>query len=496
MKIDDKMVKPNIKETDPIIYYVRGTEKIKIDPRKDYRKRLTLLENATNAEIINACRQVFEYLKDEECLEAASVLIDPEARREYDIARKKLAMEKEAEKVKEAQMEDAKTKEEKKKKKAERKRNAKLAREKKRIEIISSVKKKNITKNNEKMKKREYEKIVESYDSNITAAYARNTIRKSSSRRVATITIIGALIGGSLAAVYINRDFLKEKMTTIFDKDKTNEINYDEDLSKVNASLNGETIIVEARELEKEQYAKTFTDPFDKKQVARRANALSNYFKANNFYDYIEEDLDDQIRYMNGSYQANTNEAYAMQDSILKLFDSFATTVYTNDTYISGVSENGVKVGAGLDAFILDSSSNKEIVIETFCNLENILDAKNAQELVNAANKFLSLEHQLMMGEKQNNYGEYINFDDLDPNIGFPLGILNQIGNNYNLSILGEDAQISYINNKNKEVSVFSSSIYDYYNPYQNGEVIDDNPWVGYSIDLNNNAEFLIKSYN
>ena len=55
---------------------------------------------------------------------------------------------------------------------------------------------------------------------------------------------------------------------------------------------------------------------------------------------------------------------------------------------------------------------------------------------------------------------------------------------------------IFFINNKNKEVSVFSSSIYDYYNPYQNGEVIDDNPWVGYSIDLNNNAEFLIKSYN
>lgn len=489
MKGDSKTVKKDIIETDPIIYY----ENIKIDPRKDYRKRLTLLENATNSEIIDACTNVFQYLKDEECLEAAKVLIDPESRREYDIARKKLAMEKEEEEIKAARIEDAKTKAEKKKKKAERKKNAKLARENNRIERKRKRKEKNIAKNAEKQKKREYVKIVESYDSNITADYARNTIKKSSSRRVATITIICALIGGSLAAVYINKDFIKEKVTPIFNKDKDNEINYDEAIGKVNAVLNEKTKI---KAIEKEQYTKTFTNSFDENQVAKRADALNNYFKANNFHHYIEENLDDQIKYMNGSYQASTDEAYTMQDTILNLFNDFATTISVNDTYINGVNEDGFTVGAGLDTFIADNSPNKEVVTETFENFKNLLTAGTDQERVEAANKFLSLEYQLKEGEKQNNYGEFIAFDTLEPNEGFVIGLLNHIGNNYCHNILKENAQIPYIDKNNEQVLINFQNIEDYYNPYYNEKLNYDNPWIEYSEDLNNNAENLRKSYN
>ncbi len=492
MKGDSKTVKKDIIETDPIIYY----ENIKIDLRKDYRKILGISENDNQKQIVSVCRYALNNPCDEEMKNAANVLIDPEARRTYDIARKKIAMEKEEEEIKAARIEDAKTKAEKKKKKAERKRNAKLARENNRIERKRKRKEKNIAKNAENQKKRGYEKIVESYDSNITAAYARNTIKRSSSRRVVAIVIIGGIIGSSFVAGYINRDILKEKVTTIFDKDKNNEINYDESLNKVNASLNEETEVVEVRELEKEQYVKTFTYSSDENQVKKRSDALNNYFKANNFHDYIEKDLVNQIKYFDGSYQATEDGAFAMQDTILNLFYDFATTISANDTYINGVNEDGVLVGAGLDAFIADNSPNKEVVIETFENFKNLLTAKTDQERVEAANKFLCLEYQLKVGEKQNIYGEFIAFDTLEPNEGFVIGLLNYIGNSYCHNIVKENAQIPYTNKNNEQVLVNFKNIEDYYKLYYNNELNDDNPWVGYSMDLNNSAENLKTSYN
>ena len=185
-----------------------------------------------------------------------------------------------------------------------------------------------------------------------------------------------------------------------------------------------------------------------------------------------------------------------MQDTILDLFYDFATTISANDTYINGVNEDGVLVGAGLDAFIADNSPNKEVVIETFENFKNLLTAKTDQERVEAANKFLCLEYQLKVGEKQNIYGEFIAFDTLEPNEGFVIGLLNYIGNSYCHNIVKENAQIPYTNKNNEQVLVNFKNIEDYYNLYYNNELNDDNPWVGYSIDLNNSAENLRKSYN
>ena len=90
MKGDSKTVKKDIIETDPIIYY----ENIKIDLRKDYRKILGISENDNQKQIVSVCRYALNNPCDEEMKNAANVLIDPEARRTYDIARKKIAMEK------------------------------------------------------------------------------------------------------------------------------------------------------------------------------------------------------------------------------------------------------------------------------------------------------------------------------------------------------------------------------------------------------------------
>ena len=56
---------------------------------------------------------------------------------------------------------------------------------------------------------------------------------------------------------------------------------------------------------------------------------------------------------------------------------------------------------------------------------------------------------------------------------------------------------LKYHTNKNNEqVLVNFKNIEDYYKLYYNNELNDDNPWVGYSMDLNNSAENLKTSYN
>lgn len=498
MKVDNKNVIYET-ETSPIMYYDNGIEKIKIDPRKDYRQILNIPVNATNNEIFNICKTAFLLEeKKEEWIEAATVLMDLEARRIYDLERAKIAIEKEKEKKTKAQIEDANAKQARKEKKAERKQAARLKRKKRRIDWITKLKKKRIAQKNEKQSKRIYEKVVESYDGYNTATTATNTLKDYSLKKIAIITIIGTLTGSSIVAGYINRDIVKEKITivldSLFDNDK---VNYNDVLYNIDENLDKELLLADAsKKIEKDKYVKTFTDPFDETQVDAREEALINYFKANNFYDYNENDLVNQIKYINCSYKASNDEAWDLQDSILETFKSFTLTIPSNDTYISGVYENGDIIGLGLDAFLVDNSPNKEIVTELFEKFTNLLTAKTSQEQVEAANEFLIIEYELMTGSKQNAYGENISIHDMDSNVGFLICIINRLGNEFCLNIIKEDAEISYINNKNEKKLISYKDVKDYFDPYCNNEFDYNNIFVTFSTDLNNSAESQKLFYN
>lgn len=473
---------------------------VKFDPTKDYRKTLSISQKASQSSIAEVCSYtLLNYPNNLDLIEAAQVLNNPETRKKYDLERAKITIEKEKEKKTKAQIEDANAKQARKEKKAERKQAARLKRKKRRIDWVTNLKKKRIAQKNEKQSKRIYEKVVESYDGYNTATTATNTLKDYSIKKIAIITIISTLTGSSIVAGYIKRDIVKEKITIVLDSlfDNDKDINYNDVLYNRDENLDKELLLADAsKKIEKDKYVKTFTDPFDETQVDAREEALINYFTANNFYDYNENDLVNQIKYINCSYKASNDEAWDLQDSILETFKSFTLTIPSNDTYISGVYENGDIIGLGLDAFLVDNSPNKEIVTELSEKFTNLLTAKTSQEQVEAANEFLIIEYELMTGSKQNAYGENISIHDMDSNVGFLICIINRLGNEFCLNIIKEDAEISYINNKNEKKLVSYKDVKDYFDPYCNNEFDYNNIFVTFSTDLNNSAESQKLFYN
>lgn len=475
---------------------------VEFNPTKDYRKILGISSNASESNIAEVCTYtLLNYQNDNEMIEAAQVLNNPEIRRKYDLERARIAINKEAEDRKKAQIADAKAIEERKKNNAERKQKARLERKKRIIAWLTTLKEKRISQNIERKSKKDYEKVVSSYDNEIIANSAKNTVIMFSTRKIAAFAVIGILGVGTALTAFWNKEAIKGKITTIFDNDNNEEKenNYDA-LINVNAILEEEIVSITAKStmVEKETYPIVFTDPDDEEQLQARAEALNNYYRTNKFYDVDIDEISNQTKFMNGSYKAPTDlEAYDMANSILDTIENFINTIATNDTYISGVTTSeGETIGFGLDAYLLDTCPNKEIVIEAFEKLQNLLRAKTAQEQVDAANDLLALEYVLMIGEKQNNNGEYVSFDNLDSNIGFIIGTIFQIGNLNCPSILGDNSQITYINNNGEEKLININVPLNYYNPKNNDELDYENVFMKYYIDLISTAQSQNSSYN
>lgn len=484
-------------------------KEIKLDEsnfEKDYRKILAIPEDASAEKIANTCAAAFQYVKDPLILEAANILNNPESRRQYDNGRQKMFLRQQAEidrKNKEADAEkiaeekrnkakrDAKRKEERGKKKAERE----LERTKKRI---NKKTKKYIKKAEEEIDKNaeSREKVVYTYTDEETTNKAKNAIKNIFKKyRISSVIVIVAI--GATCVAWNGKDII-EKIKTTFNKNDDNDINYNVALAAAGASLeeqevgiqaNGETANVESQELVEIQ-AMTFTDAYNDEQIQARANAINNYFKSNNYYKISDEELEQQIKYINGSYNATT-DPYDIQSDILSIFEAFAVTITQNDNYISGVSENSNNIGLGLDAFLVDNSPNKEIVIKVFDKFKNLLTAKTAQEKVNSANEFLSLEYELMNGLIQNSNGENIDFESLSSSEGFIIGTMFQLelGNTICQSILEENGEIQYINIKGEQIAINYEDLQAYYDPQHNDEFDYENIWVKYCLDLVKNAE-------
>lgn len=446
---------------------------MKIDLKKDYRRILNIPANADNEIILKICSYALENEEKEEITEemkeAATVLINPQTRKSYDEAREQIFKEqKEADEERKNREADAKKIAEEKLKKAERKAAKNLEKEKRKI-----------AKNTERQKV----KIVETHTDNLTTDRSKKAsnylFKKYGIKGIAALIIAGAIFYGAW-----NKDTIKDKIKTTFAKDNE-DTNYDDALSTVSLNEVEAKDAIEEELIAEDSYdlSTTFTDPTKEGQVQTRAIAINNYFRANNYHNISNDEIANQIKFINGSYQG---EAYDIQDSILTTFRDFASNIGQNDTYIGGVSENGVNVGLGLDAFLVDNSPNKKIVIEVAEAFQNLLASKTAQEQVDAANKFLSLEYELMLGLKQNNNGETINFELLSSSEGFVTGLMFQLGNTICPSILklDENGEITYINNNGKETTIKYEDLQNYYNPESNEEIDYENAWAKYCTDL------------
>lgn len=465
------------------------------DITKDYRKMLGITDDS---QIPKVCIYIAKNSKkfNQEMVNIAEILNNPETREAYDKDREKMFIRQKAEEERKNKEADAEKIAEEKRNKAERDAKRKEEKDKKKAERKLNKTKKRINKNTKEYIKKAEEaidkgtesrkKVVYTYTDNLTANEAQETtnhlFKRYGVKGIAALIIAGAIFYGAYEVW--NNETIKDKIKTTFAKDNE-DTNYDDTLNTV--SLNE----VEAKEaIEEESIAgdsydlsTTFTDPFNEGEVQTRAIAINNYFRANNYHNISNDEIANQIKFINGSYQG---EAYDIQDSILTTFRDFASNIGQNDTYIGGVSENGVNVGLGLDAFLVDNSPNKKIVIEVAEAFQNLLASKTAQEQVDAANKFLSLEYELMLGLKQNNNGETINFELLSSSEGFVTGLMFQLGNTICPSILklDENGEITYINNNGKETTIKYEDLQNYYNPESNEEIDYENAWAKYCTDL------------
>lgn len=458
---------------------------MKIDLRKDYRKILAIPENATNDTILKVCSYALENEKNEgiteEMIEAATVLINPQTRKSYDKAREKVFEDqKKADDERKNKEADAKKIAEERENKAKRKATKKFEEDKRKI-----------AKNTAKQK----EKIIETYTDNLTANKAKDTsnylFKKFKVKYLAALIAIGVLFYGAW-----NKD-------TIFNKDKE-DIKNDDSINTISLQSNDEieTTEVETTEVEdiKDNYdlTITFTDAFKEEQVQTRAIAINNYYRANNYRNISNDEIANQIKFMNGSYQAsNDTEAYDMQDSILNTFKNFINTIKQNGNYTNVVSEDDIEVGLGLDAYLLDNSPNKEIVVKCFDLFQDLLAAETDQERVNAANEFIIFEYELMVGYLQNDAEEEIKFENLDSNEIFLIGTIIQIANTSCPSIIGENGTVQYVKTADLDISIDPNMVYSYYDPYfpQSNELNYKHAWVKASFDLITTAEEQKKKY-
>ncbi|MGM9834940.1 MAG: hypothetical protein ACI31M_04100 [Bacilli bacterium] len=241
--------------------------------------------------------------------------------------------------------------------------------------------------------------------------------------------------------------------------------------------------IVESEEVYDVNY---FDDAYDDEKIHARAVAIYNALVASNVMDITVEELEDQIRFINGSYYAATDmDAYEMSNNVLETFAEYGTAVKQAANFAGGVvSENGVNQAIYLDAFCLDNSEHQEFMNLNAILFVNVLTANTEEDKRNASIEYLKLQSDLMMGVLVDETGTQLNYFDLDNNEGYVYGIMSQIAAPVIKSALGQDYTIPYETNKDERVNVNIDQVLFYYNPQCNGEYDTENVWAEYLQEL------------
>lgn len=229
-----------------------------------------------------------------------------------------------------------------------------------------------------------------------------------------------------------------------------------------------------------------FTDAYDDEQVKTRAHDINTYLKASNVMDITDEELCDQIKFINGTYNASTDdEAYDMLNECLETFGAYATATAQSANFAGGVvDDNGVIVALGLDAFLTDNCEHRELMDEVSDAFINVLESKTMGEKKDAAKIMLKLESDLMLGQKETPNGTQLYFHSLTSSEAFIAGLMFQNANATIHSALGENIEITYTDNVGQDVRIKYDTLNEYYNPQCNGDYNTENAWAIVSTDL------------
>lgn len=294
---------------------------------------------------------------------------------------------------------------------------------------------------------------------------------------------------------HFNKD--NKKPNTNNEDNLTEESNYEQALADNGATLGEEDEQIQEMQ-EDNQYIEgaydeviggkvlAFTDPSDDDQVYARAGYIYTYLQASNVMDVTVEELCDQIKFINGTYNAATDdEAYDMLNECLETFAAYATATAQSANYAGEVvDDNGVIIALGLDAFLTDNCDHREFMDEVRDAFINVLSASTMEEKKDTSKIMLKLEADLMLGQKETPNGTQLYFHSLTSSEAFITGLMFQNANATIHSALGDNIEVTYTDNIGQEVRVKYETLNEYYNPQCNGTYDTENAWAIVSTDL------------
>ena len=210
-----------------------------------------------------------------------------------------------------------------------------------------------------------------------------------------------------------------------------------------------------------------FTDPYDDDQVYARASYNNIYLQKSNVMDVTNEELSDQIKFVNGTYNAESDdEAWDMFNETARTFSLLRTASAQSFHFTGGlVDNNGVHIALGYDAWLPDNTKNSDFMEKSSILFQNLLTATTMEEMMDASKMFLKLEADLKEGVLETPNGTKLDCNSLTDAEFYIFYQEVQTANLIIYNTLREDATITYTDNIGQEVKVTLKTLDHYYNP-------------------------------
>ena len=238
----------------------------------------------------------------------------------------------------------------------------------------------------------------------------------------------------------------------------------------------------------------TFVDPKDEDQLNKRAEILHAMFVKAGINDYTVEDIKNQLKFINSTYQSKTeDESYDMANSILELMGKYGTSV-KGVTNFAGeeLDMNDVESAVKLSAYIVDNSPNADILNDFATQFIQTVTGSTREDIKVSSEKLLTTQAELMVGTYVNSKGKQVAYFELNDAEQFIIGLMSQIIAPAIKTSLGETFSVNVGPDKKASINITQ----DYYNPMCDGEYDTSNVWArAYNglvvASLNNNDQQL-----
>lgn len=233
-----------------------------------------------------------------------------------------------------------------------------------------------------------------------------------------------------------------------------------------------------------------FDDINDEEKIHARAVTLNEFLVASNVNNITVEELEDQIRFINGTYPAATNaEAYDILNETLETWATYGGNLGQGANFAGGVvSENGIHQTVPLVGMLPVTSEHYDFMAETSELWTNVLTAQDRDTKYYAAIEYLKqateLKQGLLVDNTNTNTNTRLGYMNLEPNEGFIYGIMFHIAYPHIVSALGQDYVIPIQDNNGNVVNFGIQETWSFYNPQCNENDNEMNPWYHFANEL------------